>query len=196
MFLFRRVTLWLGCASLTIGFVVAEEWAGIAATLAPQPRPLTVNAAWEHDRAAAGSGVDPGPVVIIDAATARRGAAPSGSRGAGPGSRQTSPREVRRICRVTAYCDRGTTAAGIPSGVGQCAAPADIPLGSQVYIPALGRTLTVTDRTHRRFRHNTVDIFIPGQKSCRRFGRRYLTCEFSIVDRPPAYGQIRVPQHR
>ena len=33
----------------------------------------------------------------------------------------------RRTFRVTAYCDRGITAAGIQSGYGQCAAPADIP---------------------------------------------------------------------
>ena len=52
--------------------------------------------------------------------------------------------------------------------------------------------MTVTDRTHRRFRHNTVDIFIPSKKSCRNFGRRYLECEFIVVDEPPAYGKVRV----
>lgn len=85
-----------------------------------------------------------------------------------------------RICRVTAYCDRGTTACGVQSGVGQCAAPGYVPFGSQVYIAALGRTFVVTDRTHRRFRHNTVDIFLPSREQCLTFGRRYLKCEFTI----------------
>lgn len=84
---------------------------------------------------------------------------------------------MRRICRVTAYCDRGTTASGVQSGVGQCAAPIDIPFGSRIHIPELGRTFLVTDRTARRFRHNTVDIFIPTRAACLQFGRQYLVCE-------------------
>lgn len=88
--------------------------------------------------------------------------------------------KVRRICRVTAYCDRGTTASGRQSGVGQCAAPGDIPFGAKVYIPSLGKSLVVTDRTHRRFRHNTVDVFIPSKSNCLQFGRRYVECEFTI----------------
>jgi 3D (Asp-Asp-Asp) domain-containing protein len=87
---------------------------------------------------------------------------------------------IHRVCRVTAYCDRGITASGIPSGVGQCAAPGDIPLGSTVYIPDLGRTFVVTDRTHRRFRRSTVDIFIPSKRECRTFGRSFLECEFTV----------------
>jgi 3D (Asp-Asp-Asp) domain-containing protein len=99
---------------------------------------------------------------------------------------------VRRRCRVTAYCDRGITAAGVPSGVGQCAAPADIPLGSIVYIPELGREFVVTDRTHKRFRHNTVDLFMPSRTACLEFGRKYLTCEFTICVDPPRYGTLQV----
>ncbi|MGE0480474.1 MAG: 3D domain-containing protein [Phycisphaerae bacterium] len=95
---------------------------------------------------------------------------------------------ITRTCRVTAYCDRGITACGIPSGVGQCAAPADIPLGSRVFIPALGRTFIVTDRTHKRFRHNTIDIFMPSRDSCLAFGRRYLEAQFHIHPEPPRYG--------
>ncbi len=90
---------------------------------------------------------------------------------------------IRRVCRVTAYCDRGLTASGRRVGVGQCAAPAFIPFGSKVYIPALGRSFVVTDRTHPRFRHNTVDIFIPAENRCRDFGRRYLKCEFTVAAR-------------
>lgn len=99
---------------------------------------------------------------------------------------------VRRRCRVTAYCDRGITAAGVPSGVGQCAAPADIPLGSVVYIPELDRKFVVTDRTHKRFRHNTVDLFMPSRTACLEFGRKYLTCEFTICVDPPRYGTLQV----
>ncbi|MGE3181386.1 MAG: 3D domain-containing protein [Phycisphaerae bacterium] len=87
-----------------------------------------------------------------------------------------------RICRVTAYCDRGITAAGTESGVGQCAAPADIPFGTRVYIPELDRTFVVTDRTHKRFRGNTVDLFMPTEEICRQFGRNYLECEFQLPD--------------
>jgi 3D (Asp-Asp-Asp) domain-containing protein len=90
---------------------------------------------------------------------------------------------IRRVCRVTAYCDWGLTASGRRVGVGQCAAPAFIPFGSRVYIPALGRSFVVTDRTHPRFRRNTVDIFIPSEGRCRDFGRRYLKCEFTVAAR-------------
>ncbi|HUU95487.1 MAG TPA: 3D domain-containing protein, partial [Phycisphaerae bacterium] len=99
---------------------------------------------------------------------------------------------IRRICRVTAYCDRGTTASGVPSGVGQCAAPADIPFGSKVYIPALDQTFVVTDRTAKRFRHNTVDIFITTRQACLEFGRHYVECAFTIPADPPRYASPRL----
>lgn len=95
---------------------------------------------------------------------------------------------TRRVLRVTAYCDRGLTAAGVPSGVGQCAAPADIPFGSVIYIPELQRSFVVTDRTARRFRHNTVDLFIPSQERCLQFGRHYLECRISKPSTPVQYG--------
>jgi 3D (Asp-Asp-Asp) domain-containing protein len=99
-----------------------------------------------------------------------------------------------RVCRVTAYCDRGTTAAGVPSGLGQCAAPGYIPLGSVVHIPALGRSFVVTDRTHKRFRNSTIDIFIPSQQECRNFGRHFLECEVQID--PPAIRAQRLGRRR
>lgn len=95
---------------------------------------------------------------------------------------------ICRVYRVTAYCDRGITAAGVPSGVGQCAAPADVPFGSRIYIPELDRTFIVTDRTAERFRHNTVDIFIPSRDQCLLFGRNYLTCEISMPAKAIRYG--------
>lgn len=103
-------------------------------------------------------------------------------------SRSGPARELRRVCRVTAYCDRGITASGTRVGVGQCAAPADIPFGTRLYIPELGRSFVVTDRTHPRFRSNTVDIFMPSKSTCLKFGRRYLRCEFAV---PPS-GETRL----
>ncbi len=102
------------------------------------------------------------------------------------------PDPIHRICRVTTYCDRGLTSAGVPPGVGQCAAPADIPFGSRVYIPALDRTFIVTDRTARRFRHNTVDLFIPDRGKCKIFGRRYFECEITIPRDAVRYGSPRL----
>ncbi|MCA9243028.1 MAG: 3D domain-containing protein [Phycisphaerales bacterium] len=110
------------------------------------------------------------------------------SMNAATGSRET----LVRIYRVTAYCDRGTTAAGVPSGVGQCAAPADIPFGSEIYIPELDRTFIVTDRTAQRFRHNTVDLFMPAEDQCLKFGRNYLECEIRLPENPVRYGSPRL----
>lgn len=115
---------------------------------------------------------EPVEVCIIGEARKARDVRPERSLKAKVGTRE-------RVYRVTAYCDRGITASGVPSGSGQCAAPAGIPFGSKVHIPALGRTFVVTDRTHRRFRHNTVDIFIPSESDCLEFGRSYLKCEIT-----------------
>jgi|GEM_PF-6600751 len=93
-----------------------------------------------------------------------------------------------RIYRVTAYCDRGLTAAGVASGEGQCAAPADIPFGSRIYIPELDQTFIVTDRTAKRFRHNTVDLFIAERRDCIQFGRQYLECEITFPADKIRYG--------
>ena len=98
----------------------------------------------------------------------------------------------RRVYRVTAYCDRGLTASGVPAGEGQCAAPANVPFGAKVYIPALGRTLIVTDRTARRFRRNTIDVFLPDRAACLEFGRSYLTCEITLPHAPPRYASARL----
>lgn len=89
-------------------------------------------------------------------------------------------RVLYRVCRVTAYHDRGITASGKYTGVGQCAAPGDIPFGSKIYIPALDRTLIATDRTHRRFRKSTVDIFMPSRRDCIQFGEQFLECIITL----------------
>ena len=99
---------------------------------------------------------------------------------------------VYRVYRVTAYCDRGLTAVGVPSGVGQCAAPADVPFGARVYIPALDRVFIVTDRTAKRFRQNTVELFMPSRAACKRFGRQYLECEILLPVEPARYDSPRL----
>lgn len=91
-------------------------------------------------------------------------------------------RIVRRVCRVTAYTDRGTTAAGTQSGVGQCAAPGDIPFGTIVYIPALDRTFVATDRTHKRFRKSTVDLFMTNNRAAKEFGLNYFEVVFILPE--------------
>lgn len=105
-------------------------------------------------------------------------------------AKPAGPKSIRRICRVTAYSDRGVTAAGVSSGVGQCAAPEHIPIGSKVYIPALGRSYVVTDRTHRRFRQSTIDLFVPCDDRCRQFGRRYLEVEITPPESKPSHQNL------
>lgn len=106
-----------------------------------------------------------------------------------PAAPESAPtKTVERRLRVTAYCDRGITAAGIPSGVGQCAAPEDVPFGSIVHIPALKRSFVVTDRTHKRFRQTTVDLFMPDRQECLEFGLNYLDCIITYPPKPHRYG--------
>ncbi|MGD8450324.1 MAG: 3D domain-containing protein [Phycisphaerae bacterium] len=190
MYVFRRSTLWLGCAVLTVCYVVAD------AALSPPARPAEIGVVAEvPDLLTADEADEP---LVIEAATLHEPVElvepvePAEAEEEGPIHVTLPPRRVRRVQRVTAYCDRGLTAAGVPSGYGQCAAPADIPFGSKVYIPALGKTFIVTDRTHKRFRHNTVDIFMPSSWSCRQFGRKYLECEYTLVREEPDYGDVKV----
>jgi 3D (Asp-Asp-Asp) domain-containing protein len=86
-----------------------------------------------------------------------------------------------RLLRVTAYADHGVTASGQLTRPGTCAAPAGVPFGSRVYVPRVG-WLTVTDRTARRFRHNTIDIFMPSRADCVRFGVRFVPCAVQAPD--------------
>ncbi|HMQ16603.1 MAG TPA: hypothetical protein PKC49_11580, partial [Phycisphaerae bacterium] len=111
----------------------------------------------------------------------------------GPGEADLAECE-RRVFRVTAYCDIGLTASGVPSGVGQCAAPADIPFGSRIYVPELDATFVVTDRTHKRFRHNTVDLFIPSKSRCLEFGRHYLECVILAPEQDYRYASPKLVQ--
>ena len=56
----------------------------------------------------------------------------------------------------------------------------------------LDRTFIVTDRTAKRFRHNTVDLFIPNRRDCKTFGRQYLECEIAIPTETVRYGSPRL----
>jgi len=197
MCLCRRSALWVGCTMLVLAFLAVEELADVTSmpALADPLAPEYIedeDSNWEEWVSEADEAAEPELSEPTVAAETAQAADPD--RAAGPAG-EKRPRTVKRVCRVTAYCDRGLTAAGIPSGVGQCAAPADIPLGSTVYIPALKRTFVVTDRTHRRFRHNTVDVFIPSEKQCLKFGRHYLECDFTLAETPVRYGQLRLAQN-
>jgi len=77
--------------------------------------------------------------------------------------------------RITAYCDRGITASGCRSGPGQCAAPSWVPFGSRVKVD--GQWYRVTDRTAKRFRHNTIDVWNPSRRECLRRGVKWTTVE-------------------
>jgi 3D (Asp-Asp-Asp) domain-containing protein len=140
----------------------------------------------------ANEGHSPGRTDHVSLQPRMRAGAPSADRAAIQWNLEYRQTAVHRVYRVTAYCDRGLTAAGVRSGVGQCAAPAAIPFGSRVYIPALRRTFIVTDRTAKRFRHNTVDLFIPDREACLEFGRRYLECEIAFPVEPVRYGSPRL----
>ncbi len=139
--------------------------------------------------------VDLEPAVIIDAQNSSAALTSHESAAIVTNDSQTTVDDdntLYRICRVTAYCDRGTTAAGVPSGIGQCAAPGYVPFGSKVHIPKLGKTYVVTDRTHARFRNSTVDLFMPSKRECLQFGRNYLECE--IIIEPPEARRANVRQ--
>ena len=153
-------------ALLTLGLVSDQP-----PTSASEPPPPAVTMARPALAAAEQAVVEPGVA-----------AGPATWRTAVSGDHDSHTVALYRICRVTAYADRGTTASGVPSGLGQCAAPADIPFGSLVYISALDRTFIVTDRTHRRFRRSTVDIFIPSRRQCLNFGCRYLECQIMLPE--------------
>jgi rare lipoprotein A len=185
LLLLRRSTLWIGCGLLTLAYAAAENLTGEFFDADPQPAIALEDFVAELP-AAEGAGLTQEASAWAEGASVLVVPLPRGSACWSP----SEPRKLRRVCRVTAYCDRGLTAAGTRAGVGQCAAPEDIPFGTRVYIPALKRSFIVTDRTHPRFRRNTVDIFLPSESICQKFGQRYLECEFILPDKAPSYGRL------
>ena len=84
---------------------------------------------------------------------------------------------------ATAYCETGNpTASGVMPQVGHCAMDkvngVTVPFGSKVHLPD-GRVLTVTDRFGDG-RSNCLDIFLPTESECWRFGRRWLKCRIEM----------------
>ena len=167
-----------GCSRAFVRLTLCAAFVGLLANTMPQ----------------AGHAAPAGPVTLLIASTIGQSAA--GLRAARTTGRPQLAIDdyrrlpLRRIHRVTAYCDRGITAAGLWSGAGQCAAPADIPFGSVIYVPSLDRSFVVTDRTAKRFRESTVDIFISDRDACLDFGLNYLECENYIRRDPPRYGSV------
>jgi 3D (Asp-Asp-Asp) domain-containing protein len=157
-----------GDAPLASEQIATSDGTAVESGWAPDPYAEPVDPGLSEPRKA----TKPTVAAPAKAASHRRSAASASGR-------------VKRVYRVTAYCDQGITASGRRSGVGQCAAPSQIPFGAKVHIPALNRTFVVTDRTNKRFRHNTVDIFMNSEWACKQFGRSYLECEITL----PAKGR-------
>lgn len=87
----------------------------------------------------------------------------------------------RRVMRVTAYTandkgmnGRGITANGERAQEGRTiAAPKEIPLGSEIFIPDLGKTFVVTDRGGAIY-NDRLDLFMEKRKDAMDFGVQYL----------------------
>ncbi|HBP63541.1 MAG TPA: hypothetical protein DD730_04565 [Desulfosporosinus sp.] len=87
----------------------------------------------------------------------------------------------RRVMRVSAYTigDKGMNGEGITASgekvlAGRTiAAHSGIPLGTQIYIPELGKTFTVTDRGGS-IQEDQLDMFMESQKEALEFGTREL----------------------
>ena len=95
--------------------------------------------------------------------------------------------EVRTMV-LTAYTksdkgmnSRGVTASGVlvQEGV-TIAAPPDVPFGSKIYIPALNRTFTVTDRGGA-IREDRLDLFMKSREKAIAFGKQRLEV---VITRP------------
>ena len=76
---------------------------------------------------------------------------------------------------ATAYALEGITRSGLPTRPGTVAAdPAVLPLGTRIRVTGAGRhsgVYTVTD-TGSKVRGRHIDIFLPGWKRAKEFGRR------------------------
>ena len=90
---------------------------------------------------------------------------------------EPAPRIERRVMKITAYTARdkgmngkGITANGEKAIEGRTiAADASIPFGTEIYIPALGKAYTVTDRGGA-IHGNRLDLYIEHRKDAIVFG--------------------------
>ena len=82
----------------------------------------------------------------------------------------------------TAYCDRGITASGEYVREGICAMDRVngqvVPFGTKVILPN-GKVLIVKDRFGAGH-NNHLDIWMPSESECWRFGRQWLKCRIEV----------------
>lgn len=96
-------------------------------------------------------------------------------------SRGDIPKIERRVMVITAYTNHdpgmdglGITASGEKTVEGRTiAAPPEIPFGAQIYVPELGKTLTVTDRGGA-IKGNRLDLFMENREDALQFGKQTL----------------------
>jgi len=94
---------------------------------------------------------------------------------------ETAPKIESRIMHVTAYTEsdkgmngKGITANGEKAQEGQTiAADSSIPFGTQIYIPELGKTFTVTDRG-AAITGDRLDMYMESREDALKFGDREL----------------------
>ena len=90
---------------------------------------------------------------------------------------EPAQRVERRMMKITAYTarDKGMNGKGITANGEKViegrtiAADSSIPFGTQIYIPALGKTYTVTDRGGA-IHGNRLDLYIEHRKDAMKFG--------------------------
>ena len=82
----------------------------------------------------------------------------------------------------SAYADRGITASGEPVQDGFCAMDklngVLVPFGAKVILPN-GKVLIVKDRFGANH-NNHLDIWMPSEDECWKFGRRWLKCRIEV----------------
>ncbi len=80
-----------------------------------------------------------------------------------------------QLMNCSAYCHTGNrTASGVWPEPGMAAAD-HLPFGSKVTLPD-GRVLVITDRFGGNY-SDRLDIFMPTEKECWEWGRKWLTCK-------------------
>ncbi len=81
--------------------------------------------------------------------------------------------------KATAYCDIGTTASGVPSGVGYVAVnPKQFPYGTELYVVSLdgryiyGYCIAADTGGFVKMGNTTIDIFLDSESMCYQWGNR------------------------
>jgi 3D (Asp-Asp-Asp) domain-containing protein len=101
------------------------------------------------------------------------------------GATRLRPDRTMRVS-ATAYCDSGTTKAGVPARSGMIAAdPRVLPLGTVVRIldPGFRGTYVVMD-TGSEIKGRDIDIFMASCQHAKRFGRKTMSVEVVWLSAP------------